>query len=644
MQQDKSLTISTGKNSDVLTISYQSHYPDEAALLVNSLVEAYIAEGSNQSRNSSTQLITTLRGEKQQLQQDLDQSLRGMLKFKRDNKVLSFRDDKGNIGLERTATLSASLTEAEIATIGLQAQKTGIEKALENPRDMRDWVEAQQFKGRDFGDQEYDDLRKQLSEAVLAHASAITIQGEKHRSIQILEARIAAIRQRLDEKEQSIARAHLVQLQSELTAAQQKEDQLRQTLVQQRDRTLDMGDDSIAYENLEAAAAQTRQQIQVIDARIGELSANRANLQPLNVQILQSARVETNPVRPQKALVLLISLMMGCLGGLGLVVAREWQDVRLRQPEEIPVMLGTPVVSVVPRINPRLSPIARGQIAHMDARSPVAEAYRSIRTSLRLGPAAQARTILVTSPSSGDGKSTSASNLAIAFAQTDERTLLIDCDLREPVQHMIFETSSEQGVSTLMAGECSIEEAICPTRVPNLSLLPCGPIPQSPAELLASDRFNQLMEALCARYDRIIIDSPPLTCVTDGRILAASADATLLVLRLNLSVRKRGIEAMDMLDKISANVVGAIANDATPSRGYQYYGRAWTYASAARRVLPAASFDEEPSANRADATETAGVVSEQRHRAATLLPTADSSRAEPPPVWNKPGGTSRARS
>lgn len=264
MQQDKSLTISTGKNSDVLTISYQSHYPDEAALLVNSLVEAYIAEGSNQSRNSSTQLITTLRGEKQQLQQDLDQSLRGMLKFKRDNKVLSFRDDKGNIGLERTATLSASLTEAEIATIGLQAQKTGIEKALENPRDMRDWVEAQQFKGRDFGDQEYDDLRKQLSEAVLAHASAITIQGEKHRSIQILEARIAAIRQRLDEKEQSIARAHLVQLQSELTAAQQKEDQLRQTLVQQRDRTLDMGDDSIAYENLEAAAAQTRQQIQVI--------------------------------------------------------------------------------------------------------------------------------------------------------------------------------------------------------------------------------------------------------------------------------------------------------------------------------------------------------------------------------------------
>src|SRR5690606_38119079 len=192
------------------------------------------------------------------------------------------------------------------------------------------------------------------------------------------------------------------------------------------------------YEKLDAEVARLQKQSELLDARIGELSMNSVNALPLNVRVLERARIEDSPIRPKKALVLLASLMFGCLGGLGLAMAREWQDARLRQPEEIPAILGTPVVSVVPRINPRLSPVTRGQIVHLDARSPVAESYRSIRTSLKLGNAADAKTILVASPTPGDGKSTSASNLAIAFAQAGERTLLIDCDLREPVQHMVF--------------------------------------------------------------------------------------------------------------------------------------------------------------------------------------------------------------
>src|SRR5690606_30929670 len=128
---------------------------------------------SSQKRDTGGEMIAVIEKEKQRIQDRIDETLRAMLKFKRDNNVLSFRDDKGNTALERAATLSASLTAAEIAGIELKAQQSAIESALADPLSLRSWVEAQQFKGRDFGDREYDDLRQQLSATILAHASAI---------------------------------------------------------------------------------------------------------------------------------------------------------------------------------------------------------------------------------------------------------------------------------------------------------------------------------------------------------------------------------------------------------------------------------------------------------------------------------------
>ncbi len=586
LQSGQALSVEAEKKSDVITISFDSAWPQEAALFVNSLVSAYINETTLQKQNTGGEMVAALQSERNRLQNQLDELTRAMLQFKRDNNVMSFREDKGNIALERATTFATTLTSAQINTIDLSSQKQAVEAALGDPQTMHAWVEAQQFKGRDFGDREFDDLRQQLSQAILAHASAITIQGDKNRNVQLIAARIEALKERLLEKEQSIARAHLVQLGADLAAAEGKETQLRKAFDQQQDRTLDLSGPAFAYAKMDAEAEHLRKQTGQLDTRMGELEMTSVNALPLNVRVLEPARIEDSPIKPKKALVLLAALMCGCLGGLGLAVMREWQDARLREPEEIPGFLGTPVVSVVPRINPRLSPVTRGQITHVDSRSPVAEAYRSIRTSLKLGQASDAKTILLASPAPGDGKSTTASNLAIAFAQSGERTLLIDCDLREPVQHMIFEMDSTIGVSSIMAGESTINQAVQPTKVHNLFLLPCGPVPQSPAELLAGGKFNQMMQSLCASFDRIIIDSPPLTCVTDARILAAAADATLLVLRLNLSIRKLGVEAMDMLDKVNANVIGAIANDAAASRGYAYYGGSWAYASHSKRSLP----------------------------------------------------------
>ena len=162
----------------------------------------------------------------------------------------------------------------------------------------------------------------------------------------------------------------------------------------------------------------------------------------------------------------------------------------------------------------------------------------------------------------------------------------MDCDLREPVQHLIFEADGSAGLTTVLAGEDKLVDALLPTAVPGLHLLPCGPVPANPSELLASKRFQLLLHALCATFDRVIIDSPPLLTVTDACVLSASADATLLVLRMNQSMRTPTALALDALDKVGARVLGAIANDVPVGRSYGYYrGGSWHYAASARRLL-----------------------------------------------------------
>jgi capsular exopolysaccharide synthesis family protein len=222
----------------------------------------------------------------------------------------------------------------------------------------------------------------------------------------------------------------------------------------------------------------------------------------------------------------------------------------------------------------------------LDARSAVAEAYRSIRTALHLGSNVICKTLVVVSPSAGEGKSTTASNVALAFAQAGERTLLIDCDLREPVQHMIFEVDGSVGLSDVMCGAVRVRDAVRATDMPNLFMLPCGPIPTNPSELLASKRFTRLMQSLGKSFDRIIIDSPPLLNATDGCILAAAADVTVLVVRMGGSTREQAALALDELNRVGANVLGVVANDVPLPRAYRYYGTASTYATHAQRRLP----------------------------------------------------------
>jgi len=214
-----------------------------------------------------------------------------------------------------------------------------------------------------------------------------------------------------------------------------------------------------------------------------------------------------------------------------------------------------------------------GQKAYLKPKSLVAEAYRTIRTAVFFGiPKGEAKTILITSPAPSDGKTTLASNLAITMAQAGQRTLILDGDFRKPMQHKIFEIDGETGLSNVLTGTITLEEAIQPGPVEGLDILSCGQEVPNPSEILNSDAFAETLQDLSERYDRIIIDSPPVGPVTDSRILAATCDVTLLVLRAEKSTRKHSQQARDGLLSVGGHLLGAVVNDIPRKRGrYGYY-------------------------------------------------------------------------
>lgn len=580
----ENLKVEVGKKTDVISVTLDSSRPHDARAIVQAALDAYLDSQSADKRSTGDEIVKVLEREKESLRQKRAETLQAMLRKKREQGVVSFGQDKGNTTIERTAALSTSLTNAEVLVMDLKAQQAAAKAALETPETISAYVESQQFKGREFGDREYDELRSQLAAHELAASHGTAVQGANNPRVQQLQTTIDDIKRRIAAKERSIAEAQLVGVTQQLMAAERNVSALRNALGEQQGQAMNMAPGADEYARLEADAQRMQRQMDLLDSRIAEVGVNAAG--PASVKVLEPAHVEAKPVKPNKTLALAAALFVGWVAGIGLAMLREWQDARLRTPEEIMTLLGTPVLATVPQVNPRLSPVTRGQLVFLDPRSAAAEAYRAARTSLHLGSASAAKTILLASPATGDGKSTTASNLAIAFAQSGERVLLIDCDLRKPVQHLIFEVPADYGVSNVMTGEAKLGSAICPTRVPGLYLLPCGPVPGSPSELLSSKRFHRLMQALGETFDRIVIDSPPLMNVADGRILAAAADVTLLVLRMNRSMRALGAMAVDGLDKVGANVLGAIANDVPADRADQNYSSgSWQYAAHSRRLL-----------------------------------------------------------
>ncbi|WP_070328441.1 CpsD/CapB family tyrosine-protein kinase [Exiguobacterium aurantiacum] len=213
----------------------------------------------------------------------------------------------------------------------------------------------------------------------------------------------------------------------------------------------------------------------------------------------------------------------------------------------------------------------RDLITLANPKSPISEQYRTIRTNLEFTSIGQKlQMINVTSASTGEGKSTTAANLAVVYAQLGKRVLLIDCDLRKPTAQFTFNLSSQAGLSTILVGRISLERAIQKTGVERLSLLTAGPIPPNPTELIASDQMVELLDEVRRQYDIVILDAPPMMQVADARLLAKIADGTILVISCENSERQLVVKAKEQLERTGTHMLGLVLNK-RKSRRHKYY-------------------------------------------------------------------------
>ncbi|TCI46206.1 polysaccharide biosynthesis tyrosine autokinase [Exiguobacterium sp. SH3S2] len=213
----------------------------------------------------------------------------------------------------------------------------------------------------------------------------------------------------------------------------------------------------------------------------------------------------------------------------------------------------------------------RDLITLANPKSPISEQYRTIRTNLEFTSIGQKlQMINVTSASTGEGKSTTAANLAVVYAQLGKRVLLIDCDLRKPTAQFTFNLSSQAGLSTILVGRILLERAIQKTGVERLSLLTAGPIPPNPTELIASDQMVELLDEVRRQYDIVILDAPPMMQVADARLLAKIADGTILVIGCENSERQLVVKAKEQLERTGTHMLGLVLNKRKSGR-HKYY-------------------------------------------------------------------------
>lgn len=302
-----------------------------------------------------------------------------------------------------------------------------------------------------------------------------------------------------------------------------------------------------------------------------------------SVRVVDPAVVPGRPLRPRPKLSLVLASMLGIGLGLAGAVLRDHADRTVRTREELQLTLpGLPILSVIPRVRQTRSAGQRVNVVRGE--SPPAEAYRQLRTNLAFArPGRPQQVIVMTSPTPGDGKSMTSTNLAATLAQQGSRCLLIDADMRRGALHDVFGVPREPGLSQVLADQTSFDDVVQTVELPDLhtrmDFLPGGVHPPNPAELLGSTRLKELIEQCRTRYDSIIIDAPPLNLVTDASLIGSVSDGVLVVVRAGVTRGDAVDFAMDQLTAVHAPLVGVILNDVDlKSEGYYgnhagYYGR-----------------------------------------------------------------------
>ena len=579
------LQVEPVRNTRLVKVSFQSKSPELAAKVANTLADAAIAQqldGKKAAGRYATEFLATqVDGARRTLQANEAQ----LSQFLDENDILFVGGDRTG---ERVGERQALVTQ-ELATLSDSYLKAKAERVA------RESMLAQATRAN------AETLPAVLQNPLIGHLKEEATKLEaRYRELgqsfkpgyprmQRLAENIAEVRQQLGAEVQRFVES----TRREYQAALQNETEIRKLMDEQRGMARKLDGQMARYNLLRREVDTSRDLYSALSSRLKEMQVS-ASLLLSNISVVDRADVPVKRSGPRTGLNLLVGCLVGLVGGVTLAFLFEYLDTSIRDPREIETMLRLPTLGLVPTrsvLAPHLAdrplgperelagaPGSFALVAHQATSSILAEAFRNLRTSVVYAtPDRPPRTMLVTSLQQQDGKTSVSTNCAITLAQLGMgEVLLVDADLRHPDLHDIFGVSQTPGLSDLLVGGVSVTEIVRPTRVPGLFVIPAGPIPTNPAELLFSPRLTQALALLGDRFAHIVIDSPPMLGVSDTLVLAPRVDGVILVLRHGHTGRDAAQRGVQMLGSVRARVLGVVLNHAdvrTTAAGYQYYHR-----------------------------------------------------------------------
>ncbi len=291
-----------------------------------------------------------------------------------------------------------------------------------------------------------------------------------------------------------------------------------------------------------------------------------------NITVFSPASVPTSPVKPRILLNTVLGLLSGAVLGVSTAFVLEYLDDTIKSSEEVSAILDLPTLGNVTRI-PGIKELRDGLIALTEIRSPLVEAYRVLRTNVQFSLVGNpSSTMLVTSANPEEGKSTTLANLGVVLAQAGKRVIVADTDLRRPTLHDFFQVPQEPGLTDLLLEEDGrVADYLKDTKVEGLRLLPCGPLPPNPSELLSSARTQEIVDTLKKEADVVLLDSPPVLAVTDATVLSTKVGGVLLVVDAGTTRSEAAVQAKEALSQVGARMLGVVLNRQKHGKGGYYY-------------------------------------------------------------------------
>jgi succinoglycan biosynthesis transport protein ExoP len=377
----------------------------------------------------------------------------------------------------------------------------------------------------------------------------------------------------IEEHIQAEKNAIFESIRDEYETALQAEEYLTSRTEEQKQRALALEEKATQYKIYEREVATNKSIYQSLLERSKEIEAT-LGASVTNIQIVDAARAPLYPFKPRVALNLAIGLVLGLVSGVGAAFLFEYFDNTIKNPDEMRDRFGIPVLGLIPYDKESVNDRKKMALKfYTDPRSPVAEAFRTTMTSVRLSVADNPpKTILFTSILPGAGKSSLSSNSCLSYLSDDERCLLIDVDLRKPSLHNVFKEGSRgEGLSSVLTGMAKLSDVITPTDYPGMDFISSGPLPPNPAELLSSKTMRQLLEMVSRDYDRVILDGPPYQGFAEILVLANMADGVILVSVEGDTPREGVKHFKSALTNVGGRILGTIINKSGQKKGYSSY-------------------------------------------------------------------------